>query len=289
MHHVHHVHHVHHRLLTSHIGMWPVVSRPSCPSSDRSGLCRGRNRTWQSADVDLNSGAGLLHRLTSYRPDREWDVPVDDPRVRHDLIPNDLQTLPPPMKTYSSQLPTLALPRDLPTLVSPPRRSSPVKRYLLYPSTQPNSAACFSSAPASCELRSAMGAASCSELRVPRSALPLGGLRQHPRRHRGPRRRPLVRPRRTHARSSGTCCHRRGHDSRRNRGAVADGVALRRRGWRHLYWDAGTLLSQLSAAAASAGMAPRLRSLFPECHGARAHRRRWGARVSDRVTVTGRR
>ena len=25
------------------------------------------------------------------------------------------------------------------------------------------------------------------------------------------------------------------------------------RGWRHMYWDAGTLLSQLSAAAASAG------------------------------------
>jgi SagB-type dehydrogenase family enzyme len=36
------------------------------------------------------------------------------------------------------------------------------------------------------------------------------------------------------------------------------------RGWRHLYWDAGTLLSQLSAAVASAGMAPRLRSLFPD-------------------------
>ena len=36
------------------------------------------------------------------------------------------------------------------------------------------------------------------------------------------------------------------------------------RGWRHMYWDAGTLLSQLSAAAASAGYAPRLRSLFPD-------------------------
>jgi hypothetical protein len=36
------------------------------------------------------------------------------------------------------------------------------------------------------------------------------------------------------------------------------------RGWRHLYWDGGTLLSQLSAAAASAGLAPRLRSHFPD-------------------------
>ena len=31
-----------------------------------------------------------------------------------------------------------------------------------------------------------------------------------------------------------------------------------------MYWDAGTLLSQLSAAVASAGFAPRLRSLFPD-------------------------
>ena len=36
------------------------------------------------------------------------------------------------------------------------------------------------------------------------------------------------------------------------------------RGWRHLYWDAGTLLSQLEAAAASAGLDPRLRTLFPD-------------------------
>ncbi len=36
------------------------------------------------------------------------------------------------------------------------------------------------------------------------------------------------------------------------------------RGWRHMYWDAGTLLSQLTAAAASAGIEPRLRSMFPD-------------------------
>ncbi len=40
---------------------------------------------WQDVPVDLDSGAGLLHRLTSYAPDRDWDVPADDPRVRHDL------------------------------------------------------------------------------------------------------------------------------------------------------------------------------------------------------------
>ena len=56
--------------------------------------------------MDLDSGAGLLHRLTSYAPDRDWDVPVDDPRVRHDLIPNDLTTVPPLMKAYPAGFPS---------------------------------------------------------------------------------------------------------------------------------------------------------------------------------------
>ena len=50
--------------------------------------------------MDLESGAGLLHRLTSYVLDRSWDVPVDDHQVRHDLVPNDPATRPPPMKVY---------------------------------------------------------------------------------------------------------------------------------------------------------------------------------------------
>jgi nitroreductase len=36
------------------------------------------------------------------------------------------------------------------------------------------------------------------------------------------------------------------------------------RGWRHIYWDAGSLLANLGAAAASAGLTPRPRSLFPD-------------------------
>src|SRR3954471_18193096 len=64
--------------------------------------------------MDLERGAGLLHRLTSYRPERVWDVPADDPRLRHDLTPNDPATLPPPAKRYPADLPRTALPRDLP-------------------------------------------------------------------------------------------------------------------------------------------------------------------------------
>jgi SagB-type dehydrogenase family enzyme len=36
------------------------------------------------------------------------------------------------------------------------------------------------------------------------------------------------------------------------------------RGWRHLYWDAGTLVSQVVTAASSAGLDPQLRTLFPD-------------------------
>src|SRR4051812_16574153 len=64
--------------------------------------------------MDLEHGAGLLHRLTSYSPAREWDEPADDPRVRHDLVSNDFETIPPSTKTYGGDLPRLALPRDLP-------------------------------------------------------------------------------------------------------------------------------------------------------------------------------
>ena len=55
--------------------------------------------------MDLESGAGLLHRLTSYSPEQEWDGPLDDLRVRHDLTPNDLATIPPSVKGYDDGLP----------------------------------------------------------------------------------------------------------------------------------------------------------------------------------------
>jgi SagB-type dehydrogenase family enzyme len=42
------------------------------------------------------------------------------------------------------------------------------------------------------------------------------------------------------------------------------GWRYRERGYRHIYWDAGTMLSQLLAAAASAGLGPRLFTRFPD-------------------------
>lgn len=67
----------------------------------------------------LESGAGLLHRLTSYVPEREWDVPVDDPRVLVDFVANNEERWPPPVKRYDSALARVALPRELPTSAVP--------------------------------------------------------------------------------------------------------------------------------------------------------------------------
>src|SRR6185436_12214953 len=67
--------------------------------------------------MDLESGVGLLHRLTSFVTDRAWDVPTDDPRLRHDLVANDPATRPPAMKAYHG-LPVLPLPRDLPEVAA---------------------------------------------------------------------------------------------------------------------------------------------------------------------------
>ncbi|HEX8004164.1 MAG TPA: SagB/ThcOx family dehydrogenase [Mycobacteriales bacterium] len=215
--------------------------------------------------MDLDSGAGLLHVLTSYVPDREWDVPVDDPRVRHDLTPNDPETLPPPVKAYPADLPRVALPRDLPRV--------PVPATAVLAGTQGP--------------RQPLDAAHLGRVLF----LGAGVVRTSER----DGRRHLYRA----AGSAGARFPLEVYASTRGVTGVPDGVhwydpvdhALVRvgppaggdattlvvtgvpwrtgwryaeRGWRHLYWDAGTLLSQLRAAAASAGWQPRLRTLFPD-------------------------
>ena len=215
--------------------------------------------------MDGDSGAGLLHRLTSYTPEQDWDVPVDDPRVRHDLVSNDMATVPPFMKAYPDGLPVLALPRDLSD-----------------PGVSATTALAGVPAPAQ-----ALDAAQLGRVLF----LGAGVVRTKPWHGRD-----------FLFRTSGSAGGRfplEVYASARGVAGVPDGVhwydpvehALVRigpaatgdvttlvvtgvpwrtgwryaeRGWRHLYWDAGTLLSQLSAAAASAGLAPRLRSLFPD-------------------------
>jgi SagB-type dehydrogenase family enzyme len=60
------------------------------------------------------SATGTLHRLTSLIPERPWDKPADDPRVRQDIVSNDPEHRTPAVKSYASELPRTALPRELP-------------------------------------------------------------------------------------------------------------------------------------------------------------------------------
>jgi SagB-type dehydrogenase family enzyme len=215
--------------------------------------------------VDLDSGAGLLHRLTSYTPDQDWDVPVDDPRVRHDLIPNDMATLPPQIKGYPPDLPALALPRELPD----PAVSATAALAGVPAPAQPLDAAqlgrvCFLGAGVVRSkpwhgrrflFRASGSAGGRFPLEVYASTHGVDGV------HDGvhwydPLEHALVEVGPAAIGDATTL--------------VVTGVPWRtgwryaERGWRHMYWDAGTLLSQLTAAAASAGLAPQLRSLFPD-------------------------
>lgn len=68
----------------------------------------------------LAEGAGqLLHRLTSYAPDREWDDPAADARVLQDLEVNDLDRLPFWHERFDEGLEALPLPRELPSTAAP--------------------------------------------------------------------------------------------------------------------------------------------------------------------------
>ena len=59
--------------------------------------------------------ARLYHRLTSYEPEREWTTPVEDPRIVEGFTQIDLPTFPAPCKAYAVGLPRVELPRAWPS------------------------------------------------------------------------------------------------------------------------------------------------------------------------------
>ena len=217
-----------------------------------------------------------LHRLTSftwgwYEPSREdddlvWSVPVDDPRVLRDLVPNDLDRLPWFFKRYADSPPRVALPRDLPVTtapavavlagtadVAPTDLDLPHLSRLLHlcAGVVRTTERPFTIWP----FRAAGSAGARFPLEVyvavpDGSPLPAGLHWYDPPDH------SLVRV---------------GPPPPADAPALVvtgvpwrTGWRYRERGYRHVYWDAGTMLSQLFAAADSAGIGARLHTRFPD-------------------------
>jgi hypothetical protein len=207
-----------------------------------------------------------LHRLTSYEPGRDWDAPVDDPAVVQDLQVNDLSRLPWFVKRYPGDLPRIPLPRELPPTSAPavavlagsaevspaPLDLAQLSRLLhlsagvVRTMERPYGVHPFRAA-------GSAGGRFPLELYV---AVPLGGSLpagvhwynpwDHALVHVGPP--PL---------SGGPVVVVTGVPWR-------TGWRYRERGYRHVYWDAGTVLAQLLALADSAGLTAALYTSFPD-------------------------
>ena len=217
-------------------------------------------------DGGAETASQTLHRLTSYEPGREWDEPPDDSRVVQGLETNDLARLPWFYKRYAETLPRLALPRELPRTtastvdvlagtarVAPGELDLPQLARLLHLSA---GVVRTTERPYGTWLFRAAGSAGGRfpmelYVAVPEGAQTPAGVHWY-----DPREHALVQvgpPPRSGAPT-----------------VVVTGVPwrtgwrYRERGYRHVYWDSGTMLAQLLAAADSAGLSPTLFSRFPD-------------------------
>lgn len=221
---------------------------------------------------DAESGTQALHRLTSYDVNWGLDRPAEDPRVLQDFTDNDPDHRPQPTKRYDPGLPRTPLPRELPT-------SDVGALAVLAGSARPVVApldlaglgrVLYLSAGVVRTMKRNFGmflfrAAGSAGGRFPLElyvaipdgcvGLPAGVHWYDPVEHAlvriGPSPRPV-------GSSTGAPT------------IVVTGVPwrtgwrYRERGFRHVYWDAGTMLSQLLSLADSSGYAPRLYTHFPD-------------------------
>ena len=227
-----------------------------------------RYRLCHSGGVE--TATQTLHRLTSMQPyddpARWWDPPVEDPRVLRDLEVNDVDRLPWFYKRYPQPLPRVALPHELPATtaaavdvlagtanVARADLSLPHLSRLLHLSA---GVVRTTQRPYGTYLFRAAGSAGGRfplevYVAVPEGTqVPAGVHWYHPQDH------ALVRV---------------GPPPRKGSPVVVvtgvpwrTGWRYRERGYRHVYWDAGTMLSQLLAAADSAGITARLHTRFPD-------------------------
>ena len=224
----------------------------------------------------METATQTLHRLTSYtwgwyEPSREdddliWTVPVDDPRVVRDLETNDVDRFPWFFKRYAMELPRVPLTRDLPATTAPAvavlAGNADVARTEI---DLPQLSRLLHLSAGVVRTKERLyttwlfRAAGSAGARFPLEVyvavpdgmeLPAGVHWYDPLDHAlvqvGP-------PPRGDAPS-----------------VVLTGVPwrtgwrYRERGYRHVYWDAGTMLSQLLAVADSAGLTARMHTRFPD-------------------------
>jgi hypothetical protein len=214
----------------------------------------------------VETATQTLHRLTCLPPGPPWDRPHGDPRLVQDLQTNDMTRFPWFFKRYRPELPRLPLPPALPETAKPAvavlagsagvRRAGldlPQLARLLYLSAGVVRTAVRP--PGTWLFRAAGSAGGRFPLElyvaVPDGLpLPAGVHWYNPLRHE------LVQV---------------GPPPRAGTPAVVvtgvpwrTGWRYRERGYRHVYWDAGTMLAQFLALADSAGLATALYSRFPD-------------------------
>lgn len=217
--------------------------------------------------------ARLYHQLTSYAAGDDFPAPpADHPLVLQDLVANDLATWPWPCKRYPDDLPRVALPREWPevpaaaTAVLAGRAAGtaaapdlPALARLLYLSSGVVRTVEREGRPRML-LRAAGSAGGRFPLELYVAARGVAGLDDGVHWY-DPVEHALVRV--GPAPAGGTTT------------LVVTGVPWRtawrysERGFRHLYWDAGTMLAQALALAESAGLLPRLWTRFPDAAVAR--------------------
>jgi hypothetical protein len=211
--------------------------------------------------------ARLFHRLTSYEPAREWTDTADDPWIVTSFEPNDMDLLPPPFKEFPPTLPVVPLPRELPA----PGGSS-----LAVLGGHAADAAALDLSQLSRLLHLSAGIVRAEErndgrLILFRAAGSAGA--------RFPLEIYVVIPEGAADLPPGVHAYRPVEHALvqvgpppagATPGLVVTGVPwrtgwrYRERGYRHIFWDAGTMLSQQLALAESAGLPAQLYTEFPD-------------------------